>query len=68
MAKKQKSPYEGQYVRRDDDPTFWFVKDGKRHPVESPVEMYVLGLHIVTVLQPGELDAIHLWTEPEAEA
>lgn len=55
------------YVKIAKDPTYWFVKDGKRKIVGSPVEMYALGLYPVHKISPEELEEIPLAGESDQD-
>ena len=55
------------YVKVGKDPTYWFIKDGKRTVVESPAQMYEFGLWPIIRVTQEELEAIPFADAPEQE-
>jgi hypothetical protein len=59
-GKVQSSPYEGMYVKKPGDPTYYLVERGKRRRLHTQQELEALGYRRVVVLPAAELEAIPL--------
>lgn len=56
------------YVRVGKDPTYWFVKDGRRTGVSSPAQMYEFGLWPTIRVTQEELEAIPFADAPDQDS
>jgi hypothetical protein len=49
---------EWYYAKLGNDSTFWLVRDGEREKMHSSKQVHEIGLYLVRILTPAELEAI----------